>query len=79
MSCLIVLVVYLLGVIIKFFIELQDLDKFSEIAAQMINPEASDPAAEKGKAKLVYVFVILFGSLIWPLLQFRGKRTIEVD
>jgi len=77
---LIVLGLYLLGVIIDYVINLQDLEKFSEIAAPLINPQASNLKKEKVKAKLVYAIVAFFGALTWPAkFFFRSRRIEEAD
>lgn len=77
---LIVLGLYLFGIVIDYVINLQDLEKFSEIAAPLINPQVSDLKTEKVKAKLAYAIVAFFGALIWPTkFFFRSRQTEEAD
>ena len=59
---------------------LKELEKFSEIAAPLINPQVGDLKAEKVKAKLAYAIVAFFGARIWPAKFFlRSRRTEEAD
>ncbi len=72
--------IYLLGVLIKYFISLQELEKFSAISLSLSNPKGSDPKAEKVVAKWVYAIVAFFGSLLWPiLLLFKFRSTEKID
>ena len=77
---LIVPAIYLLGIIIKYVIDLQDLEKFSAICASMNNLQTSDPKAEKINAKWAYAFVAFVGALLWPvLLVHKFRRTEKAD
>jgi len=66
---LIVLAVYILGIIINYAIDLQDMEKFNVLSASILNnPQTTDPKAEKVKAKWVYAFVSFVAELMWPIL-----------
>jgi hypothetical protein len=66
---LILLAVYILGIIINYAIELQDMEKFTVLSASIMNnPQTTDPKAEKVKAKWVYAFVSFVAELMWPIL-----------
>ena len=66
---LIVLAVYILGIIINYAMDLQDMEKFNVLSASILNnPQTTDPKAEKVKAKWVYAFVSFVAELMWPIL-----------
>lgn len=75
------LVVYFLGIVINYAIDLQDMEKFSVISAStMNNPQNTDPKLENVKIKRVYAFVALVGALMWPMLLInRFRRAKKVD
>jgi hypothetical protein len=72
---LIVLAVYILGIIINYAIDLQDMEKFNVLSASILNnPQTTDPKAEKVKAKWVYAFVSFVAALMWPMLLISKLR-----
>ena len=72
---LIVLAVYVLGIIINYAMELQDMEKFTVLSASIMNnPQTTDPKPEKVKAKWVYAIVSFVAALMWPMLLISKLR-----
>lgn len=75
-----VLAIYLLGVVINYATDLQDMEKFSVVSTSiMSDSQAVDSKTEKIKAKWVYAFVAFLGALVWPLLLISRFRSKDQD
>ncbi len=76
----ILLDIYLLSVVIEYAINFKNLDKFSEVAVSLINPNASNIESEKLKIKLASAILFFFFAFVWPIKFFlKTEQTEETD